>query len=388
MNAWTLRMPRFVSFGLGAVADMAEHLAGLEGEILIVTDRGVREAGLLEPVQKLISEAGLSPQVFDQLDEQPDIETIQAAVDRVNAGAFAAIVAVGGGSVIDPAKIMAVLARNKGTVRDVVQWFGGGFGAERQINAAMPLFTVPTMVSGADFVPAGVVTDRAAHTKFANWSLRMMPAATFVDPSYTASAPHDVLVDAALDSFTHALEGLTVKRTTPIAQQLAVDAATRIYRSLPIIYRSSEDDEARADLTLGCMEAGMVIANTRAAAVHGLSYPVSASFPITHGRSLAVLAPAVTRFNGPAAEREYAHLVSALGISQTDNPGEALAAAIEDLNRRVGVPDTLADIGATTQSIPGLVEGAERNSWFFDNNPRPLARSDIEALYTQALVGR
>lgn len=389
MPVWDLRMPRYVRFGSGVVADLGSHLALLEGDqILLTTDPTVSASGLVEPVVDIVARSGLDYQIFDRFDEQPDIETIQRGVNHVRSGSFAAILAVGGGSVVDPSKIMALLARNEGAVGDVVSWFGTGFGADesRAVAAPLPLFTIPTMVSGADFVPAAVVTDRAAHTKFANWSLSMMPAGSFVDPAFTASAPHDALVDAALDSFTHALEGLTVQRTSPVAQQLALDAAKRIFKSLPVIYES-DDDEARTDLCLGCMEAGLVVANTRAAAIHGLSYPISANFPITHGRSLAVLAPALTRFNAEAASEEYERLGIALGIRGAGDPGAALADAIAELNQRVGVPESLADIGATESDIPQLVTAAERNSWFFENNPRPLHTTDIKALYRASLIG-
>ena len=386
---WTLRMPRFVSFGAGAVSGLEEQLSVLgRGDVLLVTDQGVLEAGLLAPVEKVVSGAGFGATVFDGFDPQPDIETIQRAVETARQGSYAAIVAVGGGSVVDPAKIMALLAANDGSVRDVVEWFGQGFGRERPLQRPLPLFTVPTNVSGADFVPAAVVTDRAAGTKFANWSLGMMPAGTYVDPANTATLPRDILVDASLDSFSHALEGLTSRKGSPLAQHLALDAAARIHRALPVVDSSPNNADAREDLCLGCVESAIVIANTRAAAIHGLSYPVSATLPISHGRCNALLAPAVVRFNGPAVAEAYTALSSALGLEARDEPGEAIAGALEQLNHRLGLPPDLRGIGMTAEHIPDLVARAGKNRWFFDEvNPRPASDDDLAALYTQALGG-
>ena len=389
MTAWTLRMPRFVSFGAGALSDLEEHLSVLgRSEILLVTDPGVVAAGLVDGVEKVASGTGFAPVVFDALEPQPDIETIQRAVDTVRQRPYAAIVAVGGGSVVDPAKIMALLATNDGSVRDVIEWFGQGFGRERSLAGPLPLFTVPTNISGADFVPAAVVTDRAAGTKFANWSLGMMPAGTFVDPANTATLPRDVLVDAGLDSFSHALEGLTSRKGSPLARHLAIDAAARIHRALPVVDSSPDDAAAREELCLGCVESAIVIANTRAAAIHGLSYPVSATFPISHGRSNSLLAPAVVRFNSVAVSKEYTALAAALDLPPTDEPGEALADAISQMNHQLGLPAGLSELGMGVDHIPDLVARAERNRWFFDEvNPRPASSEDLARLYREALGG-
>jgi alcohol dehydrogenase class IV len=242
------------------------------------------------------------------------------------------------------------------------------------------------MVSGADVVPAAVVTDRQAHTKFACWSVLMMPSGTFMDPANTATAPSDVLVDASLDALSHALEGLTSLKTTPIAQNLALEAAGRIFRALPVLARDSRDAAAREDLCLGCLEAAMVVGNTRAAAIHGLSYPVSSAFPISHGRSNAILAPAVIRFNGVVTKEEYKALAASMGLDAVGDAAEAIAGAITELNRSLGLPSGLAEIGVGVENIPSLVDSAERNRWFFDEvNPRPVSRSDMEALYAEAL---
>lgn len=392
MASWNLRMPRFVCFRTGAVIDMEEHLSALSqhrGEILLVSDPGVLASGLVDPVEEVVTTSGFTATVFDQLDPQPDIEAIQRAVELARQRPYTAIVAVGGGSVVDPAKVMALLAVNDGSVRDVVEWFGQGFGRERGLRRPLPLFTVPTNISGADFVPAAVVTDRAAGTKFANWSLGMMPAGTFVDPANTATLPPDVLVDAGLDSFSHALEGLTSRKGSPLAQHLALDAAARIHRALPVVYTSPDDAEAREELCLGCVESAIVIANTRAAAIHGLSYPVSATFPISHGRSNALLAAAVVRFNSPAVTNEYAALSAALGVEAGDDSGHTIAGAIEQMNERLGLPADLRGIGMASEHIPELVLRAEKNRWFFDEvNPQPVSREDLAALYAAALGDR
>ncbi len=384
---WTLRMPRFVSFGAGVAGDLEAQLGVLErGEIMVVTDPGVQAAGLVEPIEEIASSAGFQTTVFADLDEQPDVETVERAVETARSRPYRAIVAVGGGSVVDPAKIMALLASNDGSVRDVVAWFGQGFGSERALRRPLPLFTVPTNLSGADFVPAAVVTDRAAGTKFANWSLGLMPAGTFVDPANTVSLPRNVLIDASLDAFSHALEGLTSRRGSPLAQHLALDAAARIFRALPKVDAAPDDADAREDLCTGCVEAGIVVGNTRAAAIHGLSYPVSATFPISHGRCNALLAPAVVRFNAATAKEEYRALAAALEL-HGDDAGEAIATALTELNERLGLPGGLSGVGVRSEHIPDLVERAQKNKWFFEDvNPRPAYATEIAELYADALA--
>ena len=389
LRDWSLRMPRFVRFGKGVVDDLTEHLALLEqGEVCLMTDAGVASAGLTEPVEQLVRDAGFTLDVIEGVQAQPTMAGVQAAVDRVRERRSVAIVAVGGGSVVDAAKITALLGNNDGSVKDIVEWFGWGFAKERPMRPPLPLFTLPTMISGADVVSAAVVTDPEARTKFPCWSLGMMPRATFLDPANTITAPADVFLDAALDSFTHALEGLTSQKATPITQNLALDAAARIFRTLPVLNRDPTDDAAREDLCLGCLEAGLVIGNTRAAAIHGLSYPVSSAFPISHGRCNILLAPTVVRYNGVTVEKEYGDLANALGLGRGADPAEAVADAITKLTVGLGLPPTLADIGVTAERIPDLVVAAQRNKWFFDDvNPRLVSEEDIEDLYTKALVG-
>lgn len=383
-------MPRFVRFGPNVVTDLAEHLASLDrGEVCLITDAGVLGAGLPRPVEQLIRDAEFSVDVIDCIPPEPTIAAVQAAVDRVRERKSVAVVAVGGGSVVDAAKVTAFLAGNDGSVDDVIKWFGQGFGKERPTRPPLPLFTVPTMVSGADVVSAATITDPGAHTKFACWSLAMMPRATFFDPANTISAPTDKLLDAALDSFSHALEGLTGQTATPITRNLALDAAARIFRSLPALNSDATDHWAREDLCIGCLEAGLVVGNTRAAAIHGLSYPISAMFPVSHGHCNIILAPTVVRYNGTAAEQEYAELADALGLKwEVGDPAEAVARAISDFTRDLGLPATLSEIGVTPQRIPELVNAAHRNSWFFEEvNPRPVPKEDVEQLYAKALGG-
>ncbi len=390
LTDWSLRMPRFVRFGGGVVDDLAEHLALIDqGEVCLMTDEGVVGAGLTAPGEKIVTVAGFALDVIEGVQAQPSIAGVQGAVDRVRQRGSVAIVAVGGGSVVDAAKITALLGSNDGSVSDVVEWFGRGFVNERPMRPSLPLFTVPTMVSGADVVSAAVVTDPGAHTKFACWSLHMMPRATFFDPANTTTAPKDHLLDAALDSFTHALEGLTARTASPITRNLAIDAAAQIFRSLPVLYADATDRRAREDLCLGCLEAGLVVGNTRAAAIHGLSYPVSSTFPISHGRCNILLAPTVVRYNGVAAEQEYADLADALGLVRgVEAPAEALATAITKLTWGLGLPATLAEVGVTSQHIPELVIAAQRNRWFFDEvNPRPVPEESVGQLYAEALAG-
>lgn len=383
-------MPRFVRFGSGVVPDLVQHLKLLDGEeVSLVTDAGVAGAGLVEPVAQLVGSAGFSVDVVEGVQTQPTIAGVQELVNRVRERGSSAVVAVGGGSVVDAAKVTALLGSNDASVRDVIEWFGHGFGEERAMHPPLPLFTVPTMVSGADVVSAAVVTDPEAHTKFACWSLAMMPYATFCDPGNTISSPRDYLLDAALDSFTHALEGLTGRTGTPVTRNLALDAAARIFRSLPLLNADSTNDAAREDLCIGCLEAGLVVGNTRAAAIHGLSYPISSMFPISHGRSNILLAPTVVRYNGPTAEPEYEELADALGLVRAaGHPAEAVACAITELTVALGLPASLAEVGVTPQRIPELVDAAKRNSWFFqDVNPRRVPDEDLGRLYAEALGG-
>jgi alcohol dehydrogenase class IV len=381
-------MPRFVRFGSGVVRDLAQHLALLDGgKVCLVTDAPVAQAGLAEPVAQLITNAGLAVDIIEGVRTQPTIAGVQEMVNQVREHRASAIVAVGGGSVVDAAKISALLGANDGSVRDVIAWFGQGFGEERPMRPSLPLFTVPTMVSGADVVSAAVVTDSEAHTKFACWSLAMMPYATFFDPRNTISSPRDHLLDAALDSFTHALEGLTGQTGTPITRNLALDAAARIFSSLPVLNSDWANDAAREDLCVGCLEAGLVVGNTRAAAIHGLSYPVSSTFSISHGRSNILLAPTVVRYNAPVAEREYEALADALGLARTvGQAAEAVARAITDLTLALGLPASLSEVGVTAARIPELVDAARRNTWFFQEvNPRPVPDEHLSQLYTEAL---
>ncbi len=370
--------PRVMQFGGGSVAGIATLLAtfGLRRP-LVVTDPVMVSTGLVRRCLEPLEAAGLSFAVFSDTVPEPTDTVVEAGVARLASGGHDCLVAFGGGSPIDTAKAMAILANGGG------QHIRAFKVPVQNDAAALPVIAIPTT--------AGTGTERGEKMLIAG--LGALPLAAIVDFELTYTVPQRTTADTGVDSLTHALEAYVSRRANPVSDALALAAIELIGRNLRTAYAEPRNAAAREGMMLGATQAGMAFCNSSVALVHGMSRPIGARFHVPHGLSNAMLLPAVTRFSLSEAPARYAEAARRVGFaapgSDDATAGVALCRGLETLNRELGVPTPQAHGIAWDDWLGAMPVMAEQAlaSGSPANNPRVPDASEIVTLYREVYAG-
>ncbi|MGO6855651.1 iron-containing alcohol dehydrogenase [Rhizobium ruizarguesonis] len=386
MKQFTFQTPSNIRFGAGVSSEIADLLKGYKAaHVLLVTDKGVRAAGLTRNAEAAIAEADIALTVFDGVDADPRSDLIEAAAELCREGGCDAVVAIGGGSVMDTAKLVAYLAKNPDKLDDV---YGVDLAGER-----LPLLLVPTTAgTGSEVTPIAIVTTPTSEKKGVI-SLRLISDWAILDPQLTLGLPPRQTAETGIDAMVHAIEAYTSKSgKNPISDQLALKALSLLSANLRKVYRDGSDLKARSEMLLGSMLAGMAFANSPVAAVHALAYAVGARFGLTHGRSNALVLTHVLEFNRPAAEMLYAELSEVIqpGYRRQSDAADAAAfiAEVGAICRDCGVPSSLSAVGIGEDDLSKLAEDAMKYERLLKNNPRKLDYDQVLVIFARALAGR
>jgi alcohol dehydrogenase class IV len=374
--------PRQIAIGGGALAELPATLArfGL-AKPLIVTDPYIRGCGILERAQDVLARAGLSAQVFADTVPDPTTAVIETGVQVLAAGDFDCLVAIGGGSSIDTAKGISVLAANGGRMRD--------YKVPNEIpQAGLPVIAVPTTAgTGSEVTRFTVVTDTETDEKMLIAGLACCPLAAIVDYELTLSMPYRLTADTGIDSLTHAIEAYVSRRANPFCDGLARQAMGLIAGAIRTACAEPQNRAAREAMMLGATTAGMAFSNASVALVHGMSRPIGAFFHVPHGLSNAMLLPEITAFSAPAALDRYADCARAMGVADKEEGSQAAVARLLDelrrLNRDLGVPsprDYGIDAARYEELLPTMAHQALA-SGSPANNPRVPSAEEIVELY-------
>ena len=379
--------PRIIRVGGGAVGQVAEVLATLGlSRPLVVTDPYMVQSGLVRRCLDPLEAAGLQPHVFSDTVPEPTDTVIDAGVAALAQGRFDCLIGFGGGSPIDTAKAMAILAEGRAAdpaarMRD----FKVPAAADR---ARLPVIAIPTTAgTGSEATRFTVITDSERGEKMLIAGLGALPLAAIVDFELTFTVPRRITADTGVDSLTHALEAYVSRRANPFSDIQAQAAMRLIGANLRTAYAEPHDRAAREAMMLGATLAGIAFTNASVALVHGMSRPIGAHFHVPHGLSNAMLLPAITRFGLEAAERRYAEAARLIGFARPTDPdpsaAEKLAEGLAALNADLEVP-TPGGFGiekaAWDENLPIMAEQALA-SGSPANNPRVPTRDEIIALY-------
>ena len=376
--------PRQLLIGGGAVKELPGLLSGLGlSRPLIVTDAHLVEIGKLAIVAALLDEAGVVWDVFDAVVEDPTDTAVDAGLAKMGEGDFDCLIALGGGSPIDTAKAMAILAVTGGHVRQ--------FRVPKQANVqALPLIAVPTTAgTGSEGTRFMVITDTENDEKLSIGGSGCVPTAAIVDYEMTYTVSFRTTADTGIDSLTHAIEAYVGRKANPITDGLALAAMKRIARNIRQACQAPEDPKAREQMMLGAHEAGLAFSNASVALVHGMSRPIGAFFHVAHGLSNAMLLPAVTAFSAEAALGRYADCARAMELCD-DSVGDQAAVSylleeLRNLNAELEVPTPKAygiDEQRYRELLPTMAEQALA-SGSPGNNPRLPTTDEIVALYQE-----
>ncbi len=377
-----LSFPRFTRIGAGAVDELGTVLThlGLKRP-LVVTDSYLTTTGTAERLTKALVRAGLSPRLFSGTVPDPTTASLEAGLDVAGAHDADSVIGFGGGSPIDTAKALAVLAVNGGRMRDYK-------APHVYTGPALPIIAVPTTAgSGSEATQFSVISDSETDEKMLCPGPSFLPIAAIVDFELTMSMPARLTADTGVDALTHAIEAYVSRKANPVSDALALSAIRTIAGNLETAYRDGQDRGAREAMMVASTQAGMAFSNSSVALVHGMSRPIGAHFHVAHGLSNAMLLPAVTRFSVSGAVGRYADCARTYGAAGDADPdgvaADKLVEAVTRLCRELDVP-TPKSYGIDRREWDSLILTMAKQavaSGSPANNPRVPGISDIEELY-------
>lgn len=377
-------LPRMLETGAGAITKLPPMLETLQCKRpLIVTDRVMVSLGYVDLLLKILEEAGLENGLFTGTEPEPTEQSLWPAVEQLRNGHFDSVVALGGGSAIDSAKAIAVLAHHGGCMAD--------YKVPRDVvEAGVPVIAIPTTAgTGSEVTRFTIITNGDTDEKMLCMGLAFMPYAAIIDYELTLSAPPRITADTGIDALTHGIEAYVSQKANPFSDQQALAAIALLAPNLRRVYHSPEDREAREAMMLGSTLAGIAFSNASVALVHGMSRPIGAHFHVPHGLSNAMLLPVVTRFSIPGAPERYAQCARTMGVASKEDSDETanekLLAELCALNQELLVP-SMAAFGinkARFMELRELMAEQALASGSPGNNPRVPSQSEIAELYIQ-----
>jgi len=370
--------PRKLEFGCGVIRGCANDLAAAGYQrVFIMTAHATLP--LVSPIRERLGEGNTT--VYAEIDREPTIVDFRKALEAARAIGPDAILGLGGGSVLDVAKLVAAFLNNP---QDVTETFGLNLLESRSTFLAC----LPTSAgTGSEVSPNAILLDEGDQLKKAVVSRFLVPDAAYVDPLLTVSVPPAVTAATGMDALTHCIEAYTNRFAHPMVDVYALEGIHLIGRSLERAVADGSDIEARERLALGSLYGGMCLGPVNTAAVHALAYPLGGEFHLAHGLSNALLLPVVMRFNLPSAPARYAEVARALGAESRDSLEETALEGVRlvgQLARRCVLPMKLREAGIPREAIGRMAASAMKVTRLLKNNPRQLTLSDAEAIYTEA----
>ena len=367
----------------GGAANLAKRIQERGGKsALIITDPGVLSAGLLNKALPQFKELDIALEIFSDVQADPPVSVIDSAVKVAQQCKANFIVGFGGGSSMDVAKLVALLAPGKEKLADI-------YGVGMAKGPRLPLILVPTTAgTGSEVTTISIVTVSESEKKGVV-SPQLLPDVALLDAELTLGLPAHVTAATGIDAMVHAIEAFTTKRLkNPVSDCLAKEALRLLAGNLHKAVNSGDDINARENMLLGACLAGMAFTNAPVAGVHALAYPIGARFHVPHGLSNSLMLGPVMRFNLEVAHAMYAELGQIIkpGLQgSTIEQATQLAEYLSSLAGELGLPDRLIDVGITSADIEQLASDAMLQTRLLMNSPREITLSDAALLYKEAL---
>ncbi len=372
-----------IVFGNGTFEQLVEHIRELGGKTpLIVLDRSLSLAGFQEKVSGYFEKSGMGAIIFDRVDGEPPLELADECAKTATDEKCDIVVGIGGGSTMDVAKAVAVIVANKGKAKDYL-------GLNMVPGPGLPTIMVPTTAgTGSEVTFTSVFIRKDLNKKEGMNSPYLYPDIALLDPELTLSIPSDITATTGIDALCHAIESYTSITASPMSEMVSLEAISLISSSLRTCVHNGSDLEAREQMLLGSMYAGLGLANAGVTAVHSLSYPLGGMYGIPHGLANTLLLPAVMNFNLPGALEKFAVIAEVMGES-TDglslNEAAGLAVgAVEDLIDDCGIYDSLETLDIEEEDFPKLAKAAMTVARPLENNPRRMTEEDAIEIYNDA----
>ncbi|WP_126426949.1 iron-containing alcohol dehydrogenase [Brevibacillus marinus] len=378
------RTPPTLLTGRGSVGQIGKEARKLGAtKVLIVTDKVIVQAGLLPYVSKPLEAEGILYDVLDEVVPEPPFENLEQMAEKIQDNHYDLFIGIGGGSVLDAAKVLSIMITNPVNIRELV-------GTDKVAHPGIPTILVPTTAgTGSEVTCNAIFTDQRDMVKKGIVSPYLLPAVAIVDAELTFTVPPSVTAATGMDALVHAIESYTSVRANQITDGIALQAIKLISRSLRQAVFNPHDVKAREEMALGSLMAGMSFGNAGVGAVHALAYPLGGKFKVPHGVANAMLLVYVMKYNVVAHLPKFAEIAKAMGERvegmSVREAAERAIVAMGTLARDLGIPTSLKDVGVTSADLPAMAQEASQIDRLLNNNPRWLTVKEIEQIYRDAL---
>jgi len=376
--------PQQIITGIGSVSKVGVLAKSYGKRTLLVTDEVMVKTGIISRVKSCLEEAGIEVAVYDQVNEEPCGEHVDAGVKAYLQDKCQFLIAVGGGSPIDAAKAIGAVATHNVPIKNFK-------GLHKIPGPNVPLIAIPTTAgTGSEVTRVTIITDRQEGVKMLILSNYLLPSVAICDAELTVTLPQRTTAAVGLDALTHAIEAYISLKAQPFTDIIALEAIRLISRYLRQAWANGSDIEARHNMMLASTLAGLAFSNSSVALVHGMSRPIGACFHVPHGISNAVLLPTVMRFTVPGNVEKFARIAEAMGekvggLSKLEAAKKAVL-AVERLCadfdmlglRNAKVPEAELKSLAAKMARDAIASGSP------GNNPRIASEEEIIQLYLDA----
>ncbi|SFE62374.1 iron-containing alcohol dehydrogenase [Alteribacillus iranensis] len=383
----TMLFPRDVIYGKDSFQETGKNARKFGTKALIISDPIMQKLGYLESCERLLEEEGISYEKYIDIVSEPTDTYVKEALELADELGAELIIALGGGSCIDTAKAVAVMARNRGEISD---YMNNKTVADQD---PLPLIAIPTTAgTGSEATDVTVITNTKNDVKMMIKQPAFMPQTAIVDPVLTMSSPKGTTAATGVDALTHAVEAYISKKAHPFSDQLALSAAKLIMENLEKAYKNGDDEEAREKMALGAMQAGMAFSNASVCLVHGMSRPVGALFHVPHGISNAMLLPTVLEYSYESCKSRLADMARFIFPEKnelsTDEASAFFVNQVIELCRNLDIPNMKewgVEESAFYSSLEKMAEDA-LDSGSPNNNPIVPKIEEMIKLYRRAYV--
>lgn len=378
-----LQVARKIVFGEGSLELLPEEVKLMSGKkIFLVMDEGFSSTTMAEKIITSLKEAGLPFIPFNKVTPEPEPALADEGAELARKEECNLVIGVGGGSSMDVAKAVAILVTNGGNAVDYL-------GVEKVSTPGLPTIMIPTTAgTGSEVTFTAVFTMRQTRSKGGINSRFLYPDLALLDPELTVTLPPDLTAATGMDAFIHALEGFTSVQANPITDTFAREAIATIGSNLRLAVANGNNRQARREMLMGSLLAGMTLASAGVGACHALAYPLGAFFNVPHGLSNAILIPYIMRYNLIGSLERYAEVAELLGVDTTGiTLREAAEMAVDEVSillEDVGMLRTLRELDIPEGSIEEMVEAAMNVERPIANNPRVMTKEVAARIYREA----
>ncbi|MGP4066201.1 iron-containing alcohol dehydrogenase [Oceanobacillus sp. M65] len=380
--------PKNIYHGAGSLKHLNEIIKDLQVKsVFLLVDPMIKELGVIDSILVQLDKYHIKVEISTDVVPEPTLYIGDQIVDKVRKTEVELVIGVGGGSALDLAKVAAVLGKNEGKVEDYLNLKK----KKRFTNKGLPKVLIPT-TSGTGSEVTDIAVFSLENTKDVITHENLLADYAIVDPELTYTLPPKITAASGIDALTHAIEAYTSVHSTALTDTLALDAMGRIYKHIRNAVWNSHDKEAREQMALGSLIAGLSFYNAGVAGVHGLAYPLGGLFKIPHGESNAVLLPYVYGHIWSSCLAKMTNIAKAFNLPIDGKSDQEIAMDVvqrlQDLVREVGLPTSLKEYDIHLDDIMILAENGMKQTRLLNRSPKPLDIKDIQEIYTSAYKGQ